>query len=109
MLHERMLRLCVFLDVQAYGRRSEDDQIRVQSWLVDLVERATTDVGLSVGHIFVQQQGDCCFLLIDSHLTVSETLARLVVGFTDNLNWINEPLRDAYRMKVRIAFDLGEV
>lgn len=104
-----MTRLCVFLDVQAYSTRSEDDQIRVQAWLVDLVERATLTAGLSNGHVSRQQQGDGCLLLIDSPLSLAETLAKLIVGFTENLNWINEPLRDSYRMRVRLAFDIGQV
>ncbi|MFD9304673.1 hypothetical protein ACFWCB_18790 [Streptomyces sp. NPDC060048] len=102
-------RLCLFVDVQGYGQRTLPEQERVQRWLVEALERMRENALLDEGQLVRQNQGDGCLLLVDPWLPVPAVLPRLVQGITEAVHWINEPLRESTRIKVRVAFDVGVV
>ncbi|MEV8052135.1 hypothetical protein [Streptomyces bacillaris] len=107
--HEGLSRLCFFVDVQGYGARSLPDQERVQGWLVEALERMRANVPLEEGQLTRQNQGDGCLLLVDPGVPVPAVLPRLVQGIGEAVRWVNEPLRESARIKVRAAFDVGVV
>ena len=104
-----LYRLCFFVDVQGYGQRTLPDQERVQGWLIEALERMRDNASLDEDQLLRQDQGDGCLLLVDPRLPVPAVLPRLAHGITEAVHWINEPLRESARIKVRVAFDAGVV
>ncbi|WP_405991231.1 hypothetical protein [Streptomyces sp. NBC_00986] len=104
-----LTRLCLFVDVQGYGQRPMADQSRIQGWLVEVIERAREGAGLSKEEVVKQDQGDGALLLIHPHIPMPRVLPRLVSALVEAVEWVNEPLRETSRIKLRAALDAGVV
>jgi class 3 adenylate cyclase len=107
--HDEAYRLCLFVDVSGYSRRSTIDQLRIQGWLVDIVDRAMAQAGIRPKRSVRQQQGDGCLLLIDPHVNLTAAVTGMVSGLVEAVDWLNEPLVPAARIQLRVALDAGVV
>ncbi|MFD0496094.1 MULTISPECIES: hypothetical protein [Streptomyces violaceusniger group] len=106
---DNLSRLCLFVDVQGYGKRSLPEQSRVQGWLAEALERMRESAGLEERDLSKQGQGDGCLLLAHPSLPLPMTLARLTLGLMEAVEWVNEPLKEAAQIQLRAAFDTGVV
>ena len=109
MQFDNLTRLCLFVDVQGYGKRSLPEQSRVQGWLADALERMRESAGLEEQDLSKQGQGDGCLLLGHPSLPLPMTLARLTLGLVEAVEWVNEPLKKSAQIQLRAAFDTGVV
>ncbi|MEU1268230.1 hypothetical protein [Streptomyces sp. NPDC005799] len=104
-----LTRLCLFIDVQGYSQRPIADQSRIQGWLVEIIERARDGAGLTEEEVVKQDQGDGALLLVHPHIPLPRVLPRLVSALMEAVEWINEPLREESRIRLRAALDAGVV
>jgi hypothetical protein len=98
-------RLCVTGDVEGYSRRDPGEHGRIQSVLVDVLDRALAAAGLAPGDCGRQEQGDGHLIVMPPGIDEPRVIRWFLRELESELGAANRHVRAEYAVRLRVALD----
>lgn len=102
-------RMCLAVDAEAYGDRDRRSQSEIQHWLVRIMDLVCENANLDRSCWDVQPQGDGELALLQPGIEEARVIAYFTHELAMALYHHNANLRDESRLRLRVAFDQGNV
>ncbi|MGI5118587.1 hypothetical protein ACQEU5_03450 [Marinactinospora thermotolerans] len=102
-------RMCLAVDAESYGDRGRRAQHDVQQWLVRIMDLVCKNADLDRSCWDVQPQGDGELALLQPGIEEARVIAYFTHELAMALYHHNAGLRDDARLRLRVAFDQGNV
>jgi hypothetical protein len=107
--HRPLRRLVVTFDAERYSRRSHDGQRDVQSGLTEVLRYADPEQRLRSLEWDRQPQGDAILAVLPPGTVEAEAISNFMGGLYTALHHHNRSRNDDYRLRLRVAFDQGNI
>ncbi len=108
-LAPRLRRVCLVVDIEAYGGRPYRVQQTVQERLDRALDHACDRAGVDRARCEAQDRGDGQLLLLPPGVDEAKALPGLVLGLRDALHTLNRAPGTAGRLRIRAALAQGGV
>ncbi|GAA3748893.1 hypothetical protein HDA32_001209 [Spinactinospora alkalitolerans] len=102
-------RMCLAVDAESYGGRGRRAQIDAQEWLIRIMDMVCDNADLDRSCWDVQPQGDGELALLQPGIEEARVIAYFTHELAMALYHHNANLRDEARLRLRVAFDQGNV
>ncbi|UOE19844.1 hypothetical protein NI17_000835 [Thermobifida halotolerans] len=102
-------RMCLAVDAEAYSDRNRRSQDEVQQWLTRIMDLVCDNADLDRSCWEVQPQGDGELALLQPGIEEARVIAYFTHELAMALYHHNAALRDEARLRLRVAFDQGNV
>ncbi|MFE6871497.1 hypothetical protein ACFVFS_33720 [Kitasatospora sp. NPDC057692] len=105
----RLRRICLVVDIEAYGGRPYPVQQKVQERLDRALDHACKRAGVDRSRCEAQDRGDGQLLLLPPVTDEAKALPGLVLGLRDALHTLNQASGTSGRLRIRAALAQGGV
>ncbi|MFB7470496.1 hypothetical protein [Kitasatospora sp. NPDC056184] len=105
----RLRRICLVVDIEAYGGRPYPVQQKVQERLDRALDHACERAGVHRSRCESQDRGDGQLLLLPTGVDEAKALPGLVLGLRDALHTLNRTPGTSGRLRIRAALAQGGV
>ncbi|GAA3765546.1 hypothetical protein [Salinactinospora qingdaonensis] len=102
-------RMCLAVDADSYSHRDRRGQQDAQEWLMRIMDMVCDNAGLDRSCWEVQPQGDGELALLQPGIEEARVIAYFTHELAMALYHHNAQLRDEARLRLRVAFDQGNV
>lgn len=98
-------RMCVTVDVEGYSKRDAREHGRVQSVLLEVLDRALSAAQISGNGCDRQQQGDGHLLVMPPAIDEPQVIRWFLRELASGLGAVNRHARPEYAVRMRVALD----
>ncbi|GLU46491.1 hypothetical protein [Nocardiopsis ansamitocini] len=102
-------RMCLAVDAEAYSGRNRRSQSEIQEWLIRIMDLVCENANLDRSCWEVQAQGDGELALLQPGIEEARVIAYFTHELAMALYHHNADLKDESRLRLRVAFDQGNV
>ncbi|MFC9936547.1 hypothetical protein [Nocardiopsis alba] len=107
--HRPLRRLVVTFDAERYSHRDHDGQRDVQTGITEVMRAADPEQRLRSLEWDRQPQGDAILAVLPPGTVEAEAISDFIGGLYSALHHHNRSRNEAYRLRLRVSFDQGNI